>query len=185
MPGDLRWSWCNDSRNEVHNKCNALESSKTSFPPPTFHTSGPWKYCLLQKLVLGTKKFGDCCYRLKERVVWKNWANKSAAAAKSLWSCPTLHNPIDGSPPGSSIPGTLQKRILEWVAISLSKINLIQPLTRPEPILQSLEDLCLSFPMVSHYRSGTFLWQKRFPPICLIWLLCLEYIHVATQHKRN
>ena len=41
-----------------------------------------------------------------------------AAAAKSLQSCPTLCNPIDGSPPGSSFPGILQARTLEWVAIS-------------------------------------------------------------------
>ena len=44
----------------------------------------------------------------------------AAAAAKSLQSCPTLCDPIDGSPPGSSIPGILQARILEWVAISFS-----------------------------------------------------------------
>ena len=44
-----------------------------------------------------------------------------AAAAKSLQSCLTLCNPIDGSPPGSSVPGTLQARTLEWVAISFSK----------------------------------------------------------------
>ena len=43
------------------------------------------------------------------------------AAAKSLQSCPTLCDPIDGSPPGSSVPGILQARILEWVAISFSK----------------------------------------------------------------
>ena len=43
-----------------------------------------------------------------------------AAAAKSLQSCPTLCNPIDGSPPGSPVPGILQARILEWVAISSS-----------------------------------------------------------------
>ena len=42
----------------------------------------------------------------------------SAAAAKSLQSCPTLCNPIDGSPTGSSVPGILQARTLEWVAIS-------------------------------------------------------------------
>ena len=42
------------------------------------------------------------------------------AAAKSLQSCPTLCNPIDGSPPGSSVPGILQARTLEWVAISFS-----------------------------------------------------------------
>ena len=44
----------------------------------------------------------------------------SAAAAKSLQSCPTLCDPRDGSPPGSPIPGILQTRILEWVAISFS-----------------------------------------------------------------
>ena len=44
----------------------------------------------------------------------------AAAAAKSLQSCPTLCNPIDGSLPGSPIPGILQARILEWVAISFS-----------------------------------------------------------------
>ena len=48
-------------------------------------------------------------------------AATAAAAAKSLQSCPTLGNPIDGSPPGSPVPGILQARILEWVAISVSK----------------------------------------------------------------
>ena len=43
-----------------------------------------------------------------------------AAAAKSLQSCPTLCDPIDGSPPGSPVPGVLQARTLEWVAISFS-----------------------------------------------------------------
>ncbi|KAI4548045.1 hypothetical protein MG293_000375 [Ovis ammon polii] len=45
---------------------------------------------------------------------------KFAAAAKSLQSCPTLCNPIDGSPLGSSVPGILQARTLEWIAISFS-----------------------------------------------------------------
>ena len=44
----------------------------------------------------------------------------ATAAAKSLQSCPTLCDPIDGSPPGSPIPGILQARTLEWVAISFS-----------------------------------------------------------------
>ena len=42
----------------------------------------------------------------------------TAAAAKSLQSCPTLCDPIDGSPPGSPVPGILQARTLEWAAIS-------------------------------------------------------------------
>ena len=46
--------------------------------------------------------------------------NKLSAAAKSLQSCPSLCNPIDGSPPGSLAPGILQARTLEWAAISFS-----------------------------------------------------------------
>ena len=45
----------------------------------------------------------------------------AAAAAKLLQSCPTLCDPIDTSPPGSAVPGILQARTLEWVAISFSK----------------------------------------------------------------
>ena len=44
----------------------------------------------------------------------------AAAAAKSLQSCPTLCDPIDGRPPGSSVPEILKARILEWVAMSFS-----------------------------------------------------------------
>ena len=45
----------------------------------------------------------------------------AAAAAKSLQSCPTLCNPIDGSPPGSPVHGILQARTLEWAAIAFSE----------------------------------------------------------------
>ena len=48
----------------------------------------------------------------------------SAAAAKSIQSCLTLCDPIDGSPLGSSVPGILQARVLEWVAIALSEATL-------------------------------------------------------------
>ena len=58
----------------------------------------------------------------------------AAAAAMSLQSCPTLRDPIDGSLPGSPVPGILQSRILEWVAISFSnawkwklKVKLLSP----------------------------------------------------------
>ena len=51
-------------------------------------------------------------------------AAAAAAAAKLLQSCPTPCDPIDGSPPGSPIPGILQARTLEWVAISFSIIQL-------------------------------------------------------------
>ena len=54
--------------------------------------------------------------------VFSRWAQQmpAAAAAKSLQSCPTLCDPIDHSPPGSPVPGILQTRTLEWVAISFS-----------------------------------------------------------------
>ena len=48
------------------------------------------------------------------------WLTDYAAAAKSPQLCPTLCDPIDGSPPGSPIPGIVQARILEWLAISFS-----------------------------------------------------------------
>ena len=50
----------------------------------------------------------------------EGWTKPAAAAAKSLQSCPTLCDPIDGSPPGSPNPGILQARTLEWVAISFN-----------------------------------------------------------------
>ena len=51
---------------------------------------------------------------------WNTWEVPAAAAAKSLQSCLTLWDPIDDSPPGSPVPGILQARTLEWVAISFS-----------------------------------------------------------------
>ena len=57
--------------------------------------------------------------RCKQNLYGLSHHTAAAAAAKSLQSCPPLCDPIDGSPPGSSIPGILQARTLEWVAISL------------------------------------------------------------------
>ena len=51
-------------------------------------------------------------------------AAAAAAAAKLLQSCPALCDPIDGSPPGSPVPGILQARTLEWVAIAFSEHKL-------------------------------------------------------------
>ena len=92
------------------------------------------------------------------------------AAAKSLQSCPTLCDPIDGSPLGSSVPGILQARILEWVAISFSKgcmyakslqscLTLCNPMDSSPPgssvhgILQAriLEWVAISFSNWGHY----------------------------------
>ena len=60
-------------------------------------------------------------YTVGGNAIWcSHYGKHYAAAAKLLQSCPTLCNPINGSPPGSSVPGILQARTLEWVAISFS-----------------------------------------------------------------
>ena len=61
------------------------------------------------------------CEEVQERIaVYCILVAASAAAPASLQSCPTLCDPIDGLPPGSSVPGILQARTLEWVAIAFS-----------------------------------------------------------------
>ena len=82
--------------------------------------------------------------------VWKDarlWArgncSLAAAAAKSLQSCRTLCDPIDGSPPGSPVPGIFQARTLEWVAISFSnawKVKSQSKITQPCPTLSDPMD---------------------------------------------
>ena len=57
---------------------------------------------------------------LKKKKKTTLWQKAAAAAAKSLQLCPTLCDPRDGSLPGSPVPGILQARALEWVAISFS-----------------------------------------------------------------
>ena len=68
----------------------------------------PTKVHLVKAIVFPVVMYGCECWTIK----------KAAAAAKSLQSCLTLRDPIDGSPPGSPIPEILQARTLEWVAIS-------------------------------------------------------------------
>ena len=68
----------------------------------------PTKVCLVKAMVFSVVMYGYA----------------AAAAAKSLQLCLTLCNPIDGSPPGSFVHGILQARILEWVAISFSSVDM-------------------------------------------------------------
>ena len=79
----------------------------------------PPAFAFLQKLcwekrVISSKYL--TCHKLK--ICSHLLAAAAAAAAKSLQLCPTLCDPIDGSPPGSPVPGILQARTLEWVSIS-------------------------------------------------------------------
>ena len=71
---------------------------------------------------------------LSSKITVEQYHYTAAAAAESLQSCPTLCDPTDSSPPGSAVPGILQARILEWVAISFSnackgKVK-VKPLSR-------------------------------------------------------
>ena len=87
--------------------------------------------CLLSLKIIPSSTFVLVQFRLRARVLspvcshsnlgmLQYFYNTAAAAAESLQSCPTLCDPIDGSPPGSPVPGILQARTLEWVAISFS-----------------------------------------------------------------
>ena len=91
--------------------------------PPTGNESTQWCYhtTLISLLYLhGAWGRQDCpLFSLSTSLV-SCAPPAAAAAAKSLQSCPTLCDPIDGSPPGSPVPGTLQARTLEWGAIAFS-----------------------------------------------------------------
>ena len=77
---------------------------------------GTWTYGLLTEITHLVSGLNET------RVLNVSWQKEfsETAAAKSLQSCPTLCDPIDGSPPGSPVPGILQARTLEWVDISFS-----------------------------------------------------------------
>ena len=97
----------------------------------------------------------------------------SAAAAKSLQSCPTLCDPIDGSPPGSPIPGILQARTLEWVAISFSFMS-----------LDGYNLLATCVPCLSLY-THTLLGKFKLRQIYKCDYLLCERIHHAIKCKKN
>ena len=73
---------------------------------------------------VGNLIFGSSAFSESSLYIWKFSVHvllkPAATAAKSLQLCPTLCDPIDGSPPGSPVPGILQARTLEWVAISFN-----------------------------------------------------------------
>ena len=75
----------------------------------------PYSYRSIVKYTKYTKNLSHCC---KSYCIVKG---TSAAAAKSLQSCLTLCDPVDGLLPGSSVPGILQARVLEWGAIAFSE----------------------------------------------------------------
>ena len=74
---------------------------------------------------------------------------KFAAAAKSLQSCPTLCDPIDGSSPGSPVPGILQARVLEWGAIAFSEVR-----SNWKLIINLLKNLMLCFLRAGQHQAS-------------------------------
>ena len=91
----------------------APKSTSADFSPNSGFTHVElYSYNMLEKI--------DLNYKNNDQKVVSIWCCNVAAAAKLLQSCPTLCDPIDGSPSGSPVPGILQARTLEWVAISFS-----------------------------------------------------------------
>ena len=75
---------------------------------------------ILNQIYFKTEKFQEMEIKTSGKTFHYILPLGVAATAKSLLSCPTLCDPRDGSPPGSTVPGILQARTLEWVAISFS-----------------------------------------------------------------
>ena len=106
----------------------------------------------------------------------------AAAAAKSLQSCPPLCDPIDGSPPGSPVPGILQARTLEWVAISFSntwkwKVK-VKMLSRA---------WLLATPWTAAYQappSMGFSRQEYWSGVPLLFDICFSLSDLFTLHNR-
>ena len=98
----LGWFFCKRSRGRKHSwSKTALKLNKK-------------KHCIL-KIFWGDRGWGNQMKHSSTSSILEN-----SAAAKLLQSCPTLCHPIDGSPPGSPVPGILQARTLEWIAVSFS-----------------------------------------------------------------
>ena len=92
----------------------------------------------------------------------------AATAAKSLQSCPTLCEPIDGSPPGSAVPGILQARFLEWVSISFSpdwkwKVK-VKLLSRVQLSETPWTVVCQAPPSMGFSRQEYWISQARIFP---------------------
>ena len=93
---------------------------------------------------------------------WATCPAAAAAAAKSLQSCPTLCESIEGSPPGSPVPGIFQAETLEWVAISFSGLHVTKNWTQ-------FSDL------------STTTWAVTCSILVCIYVSCLLYFYVMSQ----
>ena len=102
----------------------------------------------------------------------------ATATAKSLQSCSTLCDPIDGNPPGSPVPGILQARTLEWVAISLSnawkcKVK-VKSLSRVRLLATPWTEAYQAPPSISQVRPISWLFLSQQQPYINIHILPLS-----------
>ena len=101
----------------------------SSGPITSWQIDGDTVETVVDFIFLGSKITvdGDCSREIKRHLLLGNKVMTNlaatATAAKSLQLCPTLWDSIEGSPPGSPVPGILQARTLEWVAISFSNVR--------------------------------------------------------------
>ena len=100
----------------IHTRCKELSVIPLDLITPLIS----WIYIVPQTLVITLISFKSCSPPASSFLILKNRKAAAAAAAKLLQSCPTLCDPIDSSLPGSAVPGILQARTLEWVAIAFS-----------------------------------------------------------------
>ena len=122
----------------------------------------------------------------------------TAAAAKSPQSCPTLCDPIDGSPPGFPVPGSLQARTLEWVVISFSNVwkwkgkvksfsdvrLFVTPWTAahqaPPSMGFSRQEYWSGVPLPSHIHTTIYKMDKQQEPSCIAQGAYSEYLVITT-----
>ena len=119
--------WCFGARETLKVKMKVAQSCLTLCDPVD---CSPWN-SPGQNTGVGSLSFLQEIFPTQEsnrglphckRILYQlSYQGSPAAAAKSLRLCPTLCDPIDGSPPGSPVPGILQARILEWVAFPFSR----------------------------------------------------------------
>ena len=114
--------------------CDPMDCS-----PPGFSVHGIFQGRILESVAISYSKESfqprdrTCvsCVSCIGRWILDHWESYPyAAAAKSLQSSPTLCDPIDGSPPGSSVSWSLQARVLEWIAISFSNACMLSHFSR-------------------------------------------------------
>ena len=112
------------------------------------------------------------------------------AAAKSLQSCPTLCEPIDGSPPSSAVPGILQARLLEWVAISCSntwkwKVK-VKSLSRVRLLVTPWTAAYQALPSMGFFQARVLEWVPLPSPFIILLVTKkkkkLENIRLKIEH---